>query len=55
MFLTIFDKFIINIDDEILKNAIKDIKNKTRDEVNCVVESLTKSLPMECFRKCRKM
>lgn len=50
-----FDKFIGNIDDEILKNAIKDIKNKTRDEVNCVVESLAKSLALESFRKCRKM
>jgi hypothetical protein len=50
-----FDKFISNIDDEILRNAIKDIKNKTRDEINCVVESLAKSLSIECFRKCRKM
>ena len=52
---SIFDKFISNIDDEILKNVIKNIKNKTRDEVNCVVESLAKSLSMEYFRKCRKM
>lgn len=50
-----FDKFISNIDDEILKNVIKDIKNRTRDEVNCVVESLASSLALECFRKCRKM
>lgn len=50
-----FDKFISNINDEILKNAIKNIKNKTRKEVDCVVQSLAKSLSMECFRKCRKM
>lgn len=50
-----FDKFISNINDEILKNAIKNIKNKRRKEVDCVVESLAKSLSMECFRKCRKM
>ena len=50
-----FDKDINNVDDEIVSNAIKDIKNKTRDEINCVVESLAKSISLECFKKCRKM
>ena len=53
--LSAFDKDINNVDDEILSNAIKGIKNKTRDEINCVVESLSKSISLECFKKCRKM
>lgn len=50
-----FDKDINNIDNEILTNVIKDIKSKTRDEGNCVVECLAKSLSMECFRKSKRI
>lgn len=50
-----FDKDINNIDNETLSNVIKDIKNKTRDEINSVIESLVNELPIKCFRKCRKM
>lgn len=50
-----FDKNINNIDNEILSNVIKDIKSKTRDEINFVIESLVNEIPVKCFRKCRKM
>jgi len=50
-----FDKDINNIDNEILSNVIKDIKSKTRNEINSVIESLVTELPIKCFRKCRKM
>lgn len=49
------DKDISNIDNEILTNVIKDIKSKTRNEINSVIESLVNELPVKCFRKCRKM